>query len=234
MPLAKSNNILVTRSLNSEHLKYAKELNLSVTAKAFITVDLQELTEDTINRINTKEQSSWIFTSQNAVKSISDHIDNLINIKDKKVFAVGIKTAHALLDLGIKASVPKLHNSQSLIDLLETQSANSYIHFSGNLRQSNISEFMQEKEFEFEEIECYKTNQTQPDLEVSTFDAVCFCSPSAVVSFFSKYKIHEKIPCVAIGSTTAVKLLDYSEHVVMADNTNVYSLLEMCHNYINS
>ena len=52
--------------------------------------------------------------------------------------------------------------------------------------------------------------------------------------FFSKYKIHEKIPCVAIGSTTAVKLLDYSEHVVMADNTNVYSLLEMCHNYINS
>ncbi len=231
---AKLNKILVTRSLNSDHLKYAKELNLSVTTKAFININLQEFCEDTINRINTKDQSSWIFTSQNAVKSLSKQIDSIQNVKDKKVFAVGVKTAEALLELGIQANIPSLHNSQSLIDLLETHNETSYIHFSGNLRQSNISEFMLEKELEFEEIECYKTNLTQPDLDISLFNAVCFCSPSAVVSFFSKYKIDKKVPCVAIGSTTAVKLLDYSEHVVMADNTNVYSLLEMCRNYINS
>lgn len=234
MSLAKSKNILVTRAVNSEHLKYANELDLSVTAKTFITINIQELSENKIKLINDKEQSNWIFTSQNAVKSISNQIDSFLKVKEKKVFAVGDQTAEALLSIGIQAIVPTQHNSQSLLDLLENQTSNSYIHFSGNLRQSNISEFMQEKEFEFEEIECYSTNLTQPDLDISKFDAVCFCSPSSVVSFFSKYKIEKNIPCIAIGSTTAVKLLDYSEHVVMSENTNVYSLLEMCRNYINS
>ncbi len=234
MLLANSKNILVTRSINSEHLKFASELGLSVTAKAFITIDIQKLSEDKIKLINAKEQSSWIFTSQNAVKSISNQIDSFLNVKEKMVLAVGDKTAEALQKIGIQAIIPTQHNSQALIELLETQTSTSYIHFSGNLRQSNISDFMKEKEFDFQEIECYNTNLTQPDLDISKFDAVCFCSPSSVVSFFSKYKIGESIPCIAIGSTTAVKLIDYSEHVVMSEYTNVYSLLEMCHNYINS
>jgi uroporphyrinogen-III synthase len=234
MPKADKKHILFTRDLNSEHLKYADELELTVTAKAFIQIEIISLSEIKIELINSKPESSWIFTSQNAVKSISKYISSFKSLQEKKVFAVGNKTAEELLKLGIEAILPEQHNSKSLIELLEKQTASSYIHFSGNLGQNIISDFMTEKELNFEEIECYQTSLNQPDINSNDFDAICFCSPSAVISFFSKYKIKDTVPCIAIGSTTAVKLLDYSEHVVMSERTDVFSLLEICHNYLNS
>ncbi|WP_461643117.1 uroporphyrinogen-III synthase [Labilibaculum euxinus] len=234
MSLTDKKNILFTRSLSSEHIMYAEKLGLEVTAKPFIQIDLMPLSKEKTDLINSKPESNWIFTSQNAVKSIAENLSSLISLGEKKVFAVGEKTAEELLKIGIEALLPEQHNSQSLLQLLEKQSASSYIHFSGNLRQNNISDFMTEKEFDFEEIECYQTNLHQPDVTITDFDAICFCSPSAVYSFFNRYKINETVPCFAIGSTTAVKLLDFSEHVVMSENTNVYSLLEICHNYLNS
>lgn len=234
MPKADKKHILFTRSLNSEHLKYADKLELSVIAKAFIQIDIRSLSESRIELINSKPESNWIFTSQNAVKAISKHISSFKSLQEKKVFAVGDKTAEELLKIGIEALLPEQHNSQSLIELLEKQTKSSYIHFSGNLRQNIISDFMLEKEFDFEEIECYQTKLHQPNINIDDFDAICFCSPSAVISFFSKYKIKESIPCIAIGNTSAVKLLDFSEHVVMSERTDVFSLLEICHNYLNS
>lgn len=234
MPKADKKNILFTRSLNSEHLKYAEKLKLSVTAKAFIQIDIKSLSESKIKLINSKPESNWIFTSQNAVKVISKSISSFQSLQEKKIFAVGDKTAEELLKMGIEAFLPEQHNSESLIELLEKQTASSYIHFTGNLRQNIISDFMTEKELDFEEIECYQTKLHQPNINVDDFDAICFCSPSAVSSFFSKYKIKDTVPCIAIGSTTAVKLLDFSEHVVMSERTDVFSLLEICHNYLNS
>jgi len=234
MYIADKKNILFTRSLNSKHHKYADELDLSVTAEAFIQIDLIPFSKEKIELINTKPEANWIFTSQNAVKCISKNLSSLKFLKEKLVFAIGDKTAEELLNIGLIASIPEHHNSQSLVELLEKQTGSSYIHFSGNLRQNIISDFMFEKKFDFKEIECYQTKLYQPNININNFDAICFCSPSAVISFFSKYKIKESIPCIAIGSTTAVKLLDYSEHVVMSEKTNVYSLLEICHNYLNS
>ena len=227
-------NILFTRSLSPEHLKYAEELGLNVTAKPFIQIDLMPISKEKIDLINSKPNADWIFTSQNAVKSISKHLSSLDALDEKKFFAVGLKTAEELLKNGIQALLPEVHNSQSLIDLLEKQDNTSYIHFSGNLRQNSICHFMTEKELDFEEVECYQTNLHQPDVAIADFNGICFCSPSAVHSFFSKYTIKETVACFAIGSTSAVLLLNYSEHVVMSEYTNVYSLLDTCYNYLNT
>ncbi|WP_372751323.1 uroporphyrinogen-III synthase [Labilibaculum sp.] len=234
MSVTDTKNILFTRSLSPEHLRYASQLDLLLTAKAFIQIEEIPISTEKIDLLNSEAKASWIFTSQNAVKSLSDHVDSLENLKDKKVFAVGERTAEALWKIGVKAQIPKLHNSQSLLDLLEKDNANSFIHFTGNLHQNILSDFMYEKKFEFTEIQCYRTELIQPEVSIHEFDAVCFCSPSAVISFFTKYKIDESLPCVAIGSTTAVKLLDYTDHIVMSERTNVYSMLEICNDYLNS
>ena len=227
-------NILFTRSLNDEHHAFGKNLGLQLTDKAFIEVELNHISEDQINLINSKIEATWIFTSQNAVRSIGKVLHRLANIEEKKCFAVGQKTAQELAKMGIRALIPEHHNSQALIDLLDNNKAGSFIYFTGNLRQSTIINFFEENEIDFEEIETYQTKLIQPELEIENFNGVCFCSPSAVVSFFKKYKLEESVPCFAIGNTTAVKLLDYSGHVVMAEKTNVFSLLEICHNYLNS
>jgi uroporphyrinogen-III synthase len=68
---------------------------------------------------------------------------------------------------------------------------------------------------------------------LENFNAICFCSPSAVVSFFNQYQLNENIPAIAIGSTTAVKLLDYTEHVVMAESANIFAMLDISNEYLN-
>lgn len=234
MSVSNTNNILFTRSLSPEHLRYASQLDLFLTAKAFIQIEEIPISKEKIDLLNIKTQASWIFTSQNAVKSLAEHIDSLENVKDKKVFAIGERTADSLWKMGIKALLPKLPNSQSLIDLLDKDTSSSFIHFTGNLHQNNLSDFIQDKELELTEIQCYRTELVQPEISLADFNAICFCSPSAVISFFRKYKPDKSVPCVAIGSTTAVKLLDYTDHIVMSERTNVYSMLDICHDYLNS
>lgn len=234
MSLADFKNILFTRSLNDKHRQFASELGLSVTDKAFIQIELTPLSKEKIDQLSEKQNMAWIFTSQNAVKVIENDLKDFVGLETNKFFAVGEKTAEALMNLNLDPIVPDIHNSEGLLALLEKESDNSYVHFTGNLRQNLISEYMIENEKDFMEIECYRTNLVQPEIEINHYDAICFCSPSAAISFFSKYKIKESTPCLAIGGTTAVKLLDYSEVVVMSDHTNVFSLLESCHNYLNS
>jgi uroporphyrinogen-III synthase len=234
MSINNTNNILFTRSLSPEHLRYASQLDLFITAKAFIQIEEIPIPKEKIDFLNEESQASWIFTSQNAIKSLAEHTDSLENVKDKKVFAIGERTAEALWKMGIKAQVPKLPNSQSLIDLLNKDSSSSFIHFTGNLHQNSLSDFLKEKELKLTEIQCYRTELVQPKVSLSDFNAICFCSPSAVISFFRKYKPEKSVPCVAIGSTTAVKLLDYTDHIVMAERTNVYSMLDICYDYLNS
>lgn len=235
MDTGKLKHILFTRKLTDNHYEFGKKLGLSLEDHPFIDIELSELTSETIENLKTHENASWIFTSKNSVKSLLKSIPDISNYSNRKCFAVGEKTAEELLEHNFEVIVPEYHNALSLVDRLEQEpSGISYFYFSGNMRRKTITNFFNENEIKYQEIECYITHLIQPELKLDQFDAVCFCSPSAAVSFFSKYQLSEDIPCIAIGNTTAVKLLDYTENVAMSEKTNIYSMLEICNEYLNS
>ncbi|NOU58391.1 uroporphyrinogen-III synthase [Marinifilum caeruleilacunae] len=234
MNSGKLQKILFTRQLSDKHYDFGKKLGLSIEDYPFIEIEIKHLHDEEIRAIEQDRNASWIFTSKNAVQSLVDSLANLSDFTDRKCFAVGEKTAETLRNYNFEVIVPDSHNALSLVDRLANESANtSYFYFSGNMRRKTISNFFLENDIHYREVECYKTNLIQPDLDHLDFDAVCFCSPSAVLSFFSKYQLKEEIPCIAIGNTTAVKLLDYSENVAMSEKTNIYSMLEICNEYLN-
>jgi len=227
-------NILFTRSIQKGHHLFGQNMGFNLTDIPFIRIELQSISKNQIDRINSDPEATWIFTSQNAVKSISKVLHLIPEYQTKHCYAVGEKTAQELNKTGINACIPKQHNSLGLVNLLESNQPKSCIYFSGGFRQNTILNFFQDHKISCKEIECYQTHLVQPDLNIEEYDAVCFCSPSAAISFFKKYKLNKTVPCIAIGNTTAVKLLDFSDHVVMSENTNVYSMLEICHNYLNT
>jgi uroporphyrinogen-III synthase len=235
MNTGKLQKILFTRKLSDKHFDFGNKLGLSIEDYPFISIEFNHLPDELFRELEELSQASWIFTSKNAVESLIRSLPNPSDFRDRKCFAVGEKTAEILREHNFEVIVPESHNVLSLVDCLEQESPDSsYFYFSGNMRRKTISNFFQENEINYREVECYKTKLIQPDVEVLQFDAVCFCSPSAVVSFFSKYQLKEEIACIAIGNTTAVKLLDYTENVAMSEETNIYSMLEICNEYLNT
>lgn len=234
MDTCKLKRILFTRKLSEKQFEFADNLGLFVDSKPFIEIDVYQLKECTLLQIKEDKNAAWIFTSQNSVDCLQQSFRDLSMLNDRIVYTIGPKTASILKKLGFQIKMPVHHNAESLVDLIRKETNESYLYFSGNLRRNVISQYLEEEQIAFQEIECYQTNLVQPNVDVGLYDAICFGSPSAAKSFFSKYRITEQVPCIAIGNTTAVTLLDFTGHVVMAEQTSVYSMLEICHEYLNS
>ncbi len=235
MEFVKPHKILFTGHINENHCKFGKKLGLLVESYPFICTTLHVFTDDEIIEIHEhRKQVAWIFTSKNAVKALAAALPNFSAFSDVTCYAVGENTAFELQKHKLYAQVPKHHHVQSLVTLLEQNVRGKYcFYFSGNLRKNTIPKFFEEKKIAYREIESYKTELVQPDVEVHRYDAICFCSPSAAESFFKKYRPKPAVPCVAIGNTTAVQLLNYTDHVIMSEETNIYSMLTSCKTYLN-
>lgn len=230
----KTKRILFTRTLNEEQIEFGLKMACQIDHHAFIRVDLCEIKSEELDLINTGQFPYWIFTSQNAVRSLQANLEHIQLDRMEKCFAVGQKTANQLSEMGITAEVPKRHSAEGLSELLSNQSDNSFIYFTGNLRQRTLINFFEEHESQYKEIKLYNTQLIQPKIKLEDYDAICFCSPSAVHSFFKNYQLQNNQPCFAIGTTTAVALVDYADFVMMAEQTNVFSLIQSCNQYLNS
>ncbi|MFT5750197.1 MAG: uroporphyrinogen-III synthase [Ancylomarina sp.] len=230
----KNKRILFTRSLNADQIEFGLKMNCLIDHHAFIRIDLSTLSSVELEIINSGQYPNWIFTSQNAVRSLQANKEFIQLDKMEKCFAVGQKTADQLSEIGISSLVPARHNSEALSELLEDHTNEAFLYFSGNLRQKTLINFFEEHESPYKEIKVYNTLLIQPEITLEDYDAICFCSPSAVYSFFKNYKLKNNQPCFAIGTTTAVALVDYSDDVMMSDQTHVFSLIQTCNEYFNS
>jgi uroporphyrinogen-III synthase len=230
----KNKRILFTRSLNADQIEFGLKMNCIIDHHAFIRIDLCSPCAEDLEIINSGQYPNWIFTSQNAVISLQANLKQIQIDKLERCFAVGQKTADQLTEMGISSLMPKRHNSEALSELLKDHANESFLYFTGNLRQKTLIHFFEEHESPFKEIKVYDTHLIQPKINLDDYDAICFCSPSAVHSFFKNYQLKNNQPCFAIGNTTAVALVDYADIVMLADQTNVFSLIQTCKQYINS
>jgi len=230
----KNKRILFTRSLNADQIEFGQKMNCAIDHHAFISIDLCSPSADELEIINSGRYPNWIFTSQNAVRSLQANLEQIQLNKLERCFAVGQKTADQLSEMGISSLIPKRHNSESLSELLKDHADESFLYFTGNLRQKTLIHFFEEHETPYKEIKVYDTHLIQPEINLEDYEAICFCSPSAVHSFFKNYQLKNNQPCFAIGNTTAVALVDYSDFVMLAEQTNVFSLIQSCYQYLNS
>lgn len=223
--MTKSINILSTKKLLPNQKQDLLNANFNLTEEDFIETKIKNFELSKVN-------DNLIFTSQNAVKSVLQH-PKIAELKDKNVFAVGIKTKSLLEENGFKVDV---HTDYAL-DLAEIISLiynkEKYTFFCGNLRREVLPNTLKENKIVFNEIEVYETNLTSKKI-TNKLDGILFFSPSAVESYFTKNIIKNEI-CFCIGETTAEALEEKEiNNIIIAEKPSVNDVVDDVIEYYNN
>lgn len=223
--MTKSINILSTKKLLPNQKQDLLNANFNLIEEDFIETKIKNFELSKVN-------DNLIFTSQNAVKSVLQH-PKIAELKDKNVFAVGIKTKSLLEENGFKVDV---HTNYAL-DLAEIISLiynkEKYTFFCGNLRREVLPNTLKENKIVFNEIEVYETNLTSKKT-TNKLDGILFFSPSAVESYLTKNTIKNEI-CFCIGETTAEALEEKEiNNIIIAEKPSVENVIDEVIEYYNN
>ena len=169
------------------------------------------------------EIENAIFTSKNAVEAFfSTH--NLTSSQIKHVFCVGEKTKSLLAKNELKVTKMAKNASELVKYLLKHEKNASFYFFCGSRRRDEIPFGLKKAKIELFEVKTYET-----ELKVRKFDqkwsGILFFSPSGVESYISENNLENSV-CVCIGETTASTVKKHTDNVVIADESNVESVIE--------
>ena len=170
------------------------------------------------------EDKSFIFSSQNAVKSVF----NQFRFSGNNCYCVGEKTQKLLKENGQKV-IKMAKNSSILVDFILKNAKNeSFLFFTGNQRMPVIEAAFAQENKTLEVIETY-TTIAQPKA-MGNFDAVLFYSPSGVESYMQNNTLDHSIS-FAIGETTALHLQKYTNNIITATQPTVEHLIAAVRKY---
>lgn len=214
--------ILSTKKLLPNQKQFLLNANFAVIEADFIQTTSKEFNIE-------NDSSSLIFTSQNAVKSF---LEKGKDLKDKKIFCVGIKTKALLEQNGYKVTASKEYASELAGVIVNDFGNDTFTFFSGNLRRETLSEALKKANISFEEIEVYETILTPQKIN-SPADGILFFSPSGVESYLRENKIDEE-KCFCIGTTTAETLKDITENIIIAKQQTVENVIIQAINFYSN
>ena len=270
-------DILVTRELDDSQVALARRLGLNPIILPAIRAsfpgpgeELQLLAESYASQY---ASTPWVFTSKNGVKgyvgleSGPEPVAGLIRkLKEKHpvVYAVGHKTADALMACGLKARVPGEQNAIGLAGLViedlgaadehagPTDGAGEHpgtrpggrsagdghtvIHWCGNRSREELGTLLEEAGIRLVRQVVYHTHLNELVLPDAPVDAILFFSPSAVQAFRRSIGFQRDLPeLFAVGSTTAETLsLESGKNVHIPAEPSTESLLELTADILNS
>ncbi|HLA54692.1 MAG TPA: uroporphyrinogen-III synthase [Flavobacterium sp.] len=211
--------ILSTKKLQPNQKQFLLNAGFSVIEADFISIQDKDFTFSNIT-------GNLIFTSQNAVRAVSDHPD-VQQIRRNPVFCVGQKTADLLDTLGFTVQ-ESADNAASLAKIITADYAlEKFTFFCGNIRREELPEMLKIANVDFNEIEVYQTGLIRNKINAA-LDAVLFFSPSGVESYLKDNKIDNKM-CFCIGTTTA-KALE-TKNIIIANRPSVENVIIQCINY---
>lgn len=174
------------------------------------------------------EDGNLIFTSQNAVKSFLEN-EKAQNLKNKKIFCVGIKTKALLEQNGYKVLATKEYASELAEVIVNDFKDESFLFFSGSLRRDTLPDALQKANISLKEIEVYETILTPQKIN-GPVDGILFFSPSGVQSYLKENTI-ENQSCFCIGTTTAEPLEQLTDKIIIAKQQTVENVIIQTINY---
>ena len=211
--------ILVTKTLTKNQRNTFIE-GIEPFEKNFITTN-------TINfEVPTRKTGATIFTSQNAVNSVSKKI----SVIENDILCVGEKTAQSIRIAFKKEPLIIKNSSEELGNEITLRNYESITFFNGNLRRKEIPIIIRSKNIDLEEVMVYKTNLTPHKIKTK-FDGILFFSPSGVESFLKNNSFSENTTIFAIGSTTAQYIDKNNDQCIVSQNPTIESTIEAVNKY---
>ncbi|MEX0811263.1 MAG: uroporphyrinogen-III synthase [Chitinophagales bacterium] len=221
--------ILFTREISKAQVRQLENAVWKVLIVPFINCTfLSDKTELQKYFEENKSTEAVIFTSKNAVNAIISA--GLINyLSQKKIFAVGDKTAGLLKAEGLNVLQPPEQNSVSLAQFIINEYAEiqQLSYFCGNIRRKELPEILKKHGKLLDEKVVYKTELLKKKIE-QHFNHIVFYSPSAVKAYFANNKIEKDKKAISVGNTTSSEIKKYySGEIIQAAQPNTESIIEM-------
>ena len=209
--------LLSTKCLSAEQQNRLVQTGVSFRCWDFITITPKSF------EVN-PENKSFIFSSQNAVKSVF----NQFRFSGNNCYCVGEKTQKLLERNGQKV-IKMAEKSSILVDFILKNAKNeSFLFFTGNQRMPAIEAAFTQEKRTLEVIETYSTI-AQPKA-VGNYDAVLFYSPSGVESYLQNNRLDQSMS-FAIGETTALSLQKYTDNIITATQPTIEHLIAAVRKY---
>ena len=215
--------ILITRPLSVALGTKKKLESIGYEARIFSLLEIEYLSP-----VTNIDANYILITSTNAIHALGP----LIGFgKNKKILAIGRKTAKACELLGFNIHTVFENSYELLNDIDKTISKEKKIlYLSSNHISSNLDIALRDKGFEVERVICYKSNAVSalPSNWVAGINIVMFYSPRTAEVFAQLNKENIKhITAVCISYNTAEKI-KYSgfKKVITAKRPNEEMMIE--------
>ena len=186
--------IWITKSLSEQQKICAQNSGLEVKEIALTKIQHLDFPKDL------PEAEAWIFTSQNAVKNLSQTTFNGM------VYASGKQTTNVLKEKGVETRIGDSESAQSLAELIVEDGVKSALFFCGNIRRNELPNYLSKKGVQLKEEVVYHTLLNPKKIPSQKGDAIFFMSPSAVESFAMINEFDTELDYYSIGETTASTL----------------------------
>ena len=218
--------IVSTKVLSQEQKAILSVLPIHLIEHNFITVS-------PITMSLTPPYDLLIVTSQNAVKSLSQH-SLATTLKKTPVLCVGEQTQQLLTQNGFNVLL-FAHYASDLVQHLQQNLASlkkltSIAFFAGTQRLNTLPNFFVENNLKVKEITAYKTEYTPIEIKENA-SAILFYSPSGVESYCSCNTLTAEQQIFCIGKTTAEavknRFKNQTENIILPPIPTVKSLLEI-------
>ena len=183
--------IWITKSLSEQQKACAQNSGLEVKEIALTKIQHLDFPKDL------PEAEAWIFTSQNAVKNLSQTTFN------GRVYASGKQTANMLKEKGVENRIGDSETAQSLAELIVEDGIKSALFFCGNIRRNELPNYLAKKGVQLKEEVVYHTLLDPKKIPSLKGDALFFMSTSAVESFAMMNEFETELYYYSIGETTA-------------------------------
>ncbi|MEO7530567.1 MAG: uroporphyrinogen-III synthase [Sediminibacterium sp.] len=208
-------HILVTRPVETEQVKKAKQKGINIDVLSFIETEaIQDIEVQQEIEWASVEETTVVFTSMNAVEAVTGMLDGFV--PQWHIYCMGYKTKQLVSEyFGEEAIAGTADNALELAEeIIENEEPEEVIFFCGNQRRDELPGKLQEHKIVVNEIIVYETTAIEHIIE-RVYNGILFFSPSAVDSFFKKNVLPEHTIVFAIGNTTSNTVKKYCTNKIL-------------------
>lgn len=173
-----------------------------------------------------KENSAWLFTSVNAIKSIHPILIKYQNKFEQKIYCVGKQSWNLLSELGYY-SVQMFENETELKEKFDWNKSINLTYFCNNNSKNVIPKSTGKDQVKVKFVQVYKTTLLKPEIENNHFNYVLYFSPLGVKSILTKNPHLISVPAICPGPTTLKSLKGFGvKNCIIPDSPKLKSMIE--------
>ncbi len=225
--------VLYTSELNTSNLYSLTNPIIEIDIKPFIRVYKNFDNKYFRQLIRNYSPQCLIISSQNALHALSE-----ISESDQKkisILTLSEKIADQIEGKFNTINSSEESNEKGIAEMVESHFSNQkLLHLTGNLRKDSLKNLLKSTGITIENFQVYRTELIQPELLLSSYNAIAFLSYSGIDSFFSRYQLNRSIPLFTIGKYTSKYLQKHFDGpIITASKPDSKTLIKEIHEYFS-